>query len=158
MDNSAVKPGIGGWLLLPALGLLLTPFRVSYSLYKDMGPIFSEGYWSTLTTPASEAYHPYWAPLLIFEIAGNALLVIASLILMYFFFSKSRYAPRMMITWLAFIPVFVGADFFLGDLIPAVAEQDDTQSVREFDRAAIGAAIWIPYFLASKRVKATFVR
>jgi hypothetical protein len=153
-----VPSGIGGWLVLPLLGLVLTPLRISFSLYKDMWPIFSEGYWGALTTSTSEAYHPYWAPLLVFEIAGNVLLVVATLALLYFFLGKSKYAPRLMIGWLAFILVFNGTDFFAASLIPAVAALDDSESAKELGRAAIGAVIWIPYFLVSKRVKATFVK
>ena len=151
MDNSDVKAGIGGWLLL-------TSVRIPYSLYKDLWPIFSEGHWETLTAPTSSAYHPYWAPLLIFETVGNVLLVVLTLVAAYFFFRKLRYAPRIMIAWLAFILAFIATDFFVADLVPAVAAQNDTESARELVRAAIGAAIWIPYFAMSKRVKATFVK
>jgi hypothetical protein len=157
-DSPASEAGIGGWLLLPALGLLLTPLRTGYGLYRDLWPVFSQGYWDVLTTPGSEAYHPYWAPLLLFEVSGNVFLIAATLVVMYFFFTKSRRAPRLMIAWLAFILVFVAADFFLSDLIPAVAEQDDPESAKELVRAAVGTAIWTPYFLVSKRVKATFTR
>jgi len=158
MNSPEVKAGIGGWLLLPALGLVLTPLRMSYGIYKDLWPVFSEGYWEVLTTPTSEAYHPYWAALIIFEMAGNAVLIAITLVALYFFFSKSRHTPRVMVVWLGAILAFTATDFFVADLIPAVAEQKDDQSVKELGRAVVGAAIWIPYFLVSKRVKATFVK
>ena len=163
MENSEAKPtpevksGIGGWLVLPLLALIITPARVSFFLYTTMWPIFSEGYWAVLTTPTSEAYHALWAPLLIFEIAGNVLIVLGALVALYFFLRKSKYTPRIMIAWFAFMLLFVGVDFFAGDLIPAVAEADDPEAAKELARSVGGAAIWIPYFMTSKRVKATFV-
>lgn len=157
MDQPNVNPGIRGWLILPLLGLFLSPFRISFFLYQEMWPIFSQGYWAILTTPTNETYHPYWAPLLVFEIVGNLLLIVATLAALYFFLTKSRYTPQIMIAWLAFILAFNVLDFFLADLIPAVAAQDDFESAKELARACIAAVIWIPYFLISKRVKATFV-
>ena len=152
-----VKSWIGGWLVLPLLALILTPLRTSFFLYTEMWPIFSEGYWPALTTPTSDAYHALWAPLLIFEIAGNVLIVLAALAALYFFVRKSKHTPRIMIAWFAFMLLFVGVDFFAADLIPAVAEADDPEPAKELARSVGGAAIWIPYFMTSKRVKATFV-
>lgn len=158
MENDDAKSGIGGWLVLPLLGLLLTPLRIAYTLYNDMWPVFSEGYWEVLTTPTSEAYHRFWATLIIFEVIGNLVLILFTLAALWFFLRKSRHAPLMMIIWLVFNLAFVAADFFLAELIPTLAEQSDPESVKELIRAVIGAAIWIPYFLVSKRVKATFVK
>lgn len=150
--------GIGGWLILPLLGLIVSPLRVTYLLYQELLPVFMEGYWEVLTTPGSEAYHPYWAPLLVGEVVGNLIVIVLALITLVFFLRRSRYTPRLVIAWLAFGLVFVTADFFLADLIPAVAEQSDPESTRELARSFVGAAIWIPYFLLSRRVKATFTR
>lgn len=160
MEKASEKSleGIGGWLVLPLLSLSVTPFRLSFFLYKDLWPVFSKGHWGVLTTPGGEAYHPLWAPLLIFEVIGNLSIIVLCLIALWFFLKRSQLAPKLVISWLAVSLAFVATDFFLADLIPAVAEQSDRQSVRELGRSVVGAAIWIPYFLVSKRVKATFVR
>jgi len=150
--------GIAGWLILPLLGLIIAPLRVSFFLYQQLLPVFTEGHWATLTTPGSGAYHPLWAPLLIGEIVGNVSVIALSLVALFFFLRRSLHAPKLVIASLAFSLLFVGADFFLADLIPAVAEQNDTESAKELGRAIMGAVIWIPYFLVSKRVKATFTR
>ncbi|HXI98946.1 MAG TPA: DUF2569 family protein, partial [Gemmatimonadaceae bacterium] len=63
--------GIGGWLLLPAFGLCLSPVRQLVDLFHTFKPISEPGVWSALTSPGGEQYHPFWAPLLIFELVAN---------------------------------------------------------------------------------------
>lgn len=46
--------GLGGWLILPAIGLFFYPIRIAASFYTDFLPIFQEGYWEVLTTPGRE--------------------------------------------------------------------------------------------------------
>lgn len=148
--------GIRGWLILPLLGLIITPLRLSGFLVTTFLPIFQEGYWEVLTTPGSEAYHALWAPILIFEISGNVLFIIFAVALLILMLQKHQKFPKLMITYLALNLLFVVTDYFVGDLIPAVAAQPDPEAVGELVRAIAGAAIWIPYFVTSERVKNTF--
>ena len=150
--------GLGGWLILPAIGLFVLPIRLAVSLNNDFLPIFQEGYWEILTTPGSEVYHHLWAPLIIFEIAGNTFFIIFDIALIFLFFTRSYRFPTLFIVFLASNLLFVVGDFFLADLIPAVAAENDAESIKELARPIIGAIIWIPYFLVSKRVKNTFVK
>ena len=150
--------GIRGWLILPLIGLFITPVRISISILKDFIPIFTDGRWNVLTTPGSGAYNPLWVALIIFECVGNAVFVIFSIVLLVFFFRKSRLLPKLIISYIILNVLFVAGDFSLANLIPAVAEQSDPQDAKELARAIIGAIVWIPYFLVSKRVEQTFVR
>ena len=152
------RRGLGGWLILPAFGLIGWLIGFALSLNNDFLPIFREGYWEILTTPGSEAYHHLWAPLITFEIVGNAVIMICAIILLFLFFAKSYRFPTLMIVFLASHLVFGVSDFFLADLIPAVAAAGNAGSVIELSLIIIPAMIWIPYFLVSKRVKNTFVK
>ncbi len=149
--------GIGGWLILPSITLVISPLRIGHFLYTEMWPIFSQGHWDTLTNPASHAYHRLWGPLLVFEVIGNLLVIVLGITALWFFMRRSHLAPKLVISWLVLGLVFIASDFFLSDLIPAVAKQADPSSAKELGRAIFGALIWIPYFMVSKRVKATFV-
>lgn len=149
---------IGGWLFLIAIGLVVSPFRVGNMLLGTYWPLFRDGTWQQLTTPGTEAYHALWAPLLVFEIVGNLGLLVLGLIALVRFVRRSRRAPKAVIVWLAWAAGYGLMDFFGADLIPYVKASDDAESARELMRALLVAAIWIPYFLNSKRVKATFVR
>lgn len=159
MSDATALPlkGIGGWLILVVIGLLISPIRIGHFLVTTHWPIFRDGVWPVLTTPGTEGYHALWAPLIAFEIVGNLGSIALALVTLWFLVRKSRRTPILAISWLMWTTAFVVVDFFAADLIPAVAAQPDPDSIKELMRSLIGAAIWIPYFLVSKRVKATFV-
>jgi hypothetical protein len=149
--------GIGGWLILPLLGLILTPIRVGFSSVRDLAPALKPGTWAALTTPGAAAYHPLWAPVLVFECVVNGLLIVCSLVLLWLFLRKSHRVPLLMVAWLVAIVAVQVVDLLLVGQIPAAAAAPDAQGIRDLVRLVLSALIWIPYFLRSKRVKNTFV-
>jgi Protein of unknown function (DUF2569) len=156
MADAKNLEGIRGWLLLPLLGLIISPLRVGWTVYHDLLPVFTEGHWQVLTNPQSGVYHPLWGPLILFELLGNLGLIAASLALLVLFLRKSRRTPLLMIAFYLLVVAFVGGDLLLGGLLPV--QGDDSEQIRDLIRSAMAAVIWIPYFIRSRRVKATFVR
>lgn len=150
--------GIGGWLLLPLLGLIVTPVRVGYAMYRDIIPAFAPEVWDALTTPGSPDYHPAWSGLLWFEALGNAFIILLALAALYHFVTRSRRTPILYIALLAFTLLFITGDWLLAEQIPFVAGEPDEAANRELVNSAVRAAIWIPYFIFSSRVRNTFVR
>lgn len=150
--------GFGGWLILPMLGLIITPIRLGRLLLTIYVPIFTDGSWEVLTTPGSEAYHHLWAPLLIFEVAGNITFSLFAIILLIFLFRKHYTLPKWMIVFYATNLTFVGINLFAANFIPAVAAAQDPESLRDLFGGLVAAAIWIPYFKKSVRVRNTFTK
>jgi len=74
------------------------------------------------------------------------------------FFQKRKIFPKLAIFYLLANLVFVVGDTLVAGLIPFVAQQDNSSSMKEIFRSVVGAGVWVPYFLTSKRVKGTFVR
>src|SRR5690606_33588120 len=108
-------------------------------------------------TVGTEFYHPLWAPLLIGEALYNSLMVIASVYLIYLFFTRHYLFPKVYIAIVAVSLVFIPLDAWLGSFVIVDEPMFDPVTTKEFVRTLIGAVIWVPYMLVSERVKATFV-
>lgn len=162
MEPAQVTPtagpkGIGGWLIAVAIGVCLAPVRIGAAIVRDNLPPFKAQIWGALTTPTSPAYHPLWAPLLVGSVIANVVLLALSIGVLVLFFRKKRSLPSMAITFMALGVLGQGAELAAMQAIPAAAGTITYKDVGSLIRAALGAAIWIPYFLRSKRVRATFV-
>jgi len=152
---NAEPSGLGGWLILPAISLCISPLIILWQVVTMHLAVFTDGRWEALTTEGSAAYHPMWGPLLIYELLLNSGTVIFTVVAAVFFFTRRAAAPKLMIAlYLARVVLMVG-DQLLTASIPAV---EKAEGMPEALRAAFQACVWIPYFLVSKRVKNTFVR
>lgn len=146
-----------GSLLLVAVGVILLPLQLASTLAVDLLPAFSKEGWALLTTPGTAFYHRLNAPILIFELAGNLLLLVGSLILAVEFFRKRKRVPLMVVGFLVFALLFYVGDYFAAHLLASVASQGESEPVWDLVIAAVTCASLVWYFLASKRVKGTFV-
>jgi hypothetical protein len=147
---------IGGWLILVGIGIVVNPIRLLLPIGKLI-PILFEGKWKILTTPGTTAYHPMWAPSIIFELVGNIAFLVFSIVLAILFFQKRSVLPKVITTFLLLSLAFVVVDFLLANSIPVVASQGNQGPLGEIVRSIIVCLIWVPYFQISKRVKGTFV-
>jgi hypothetical protein len=148
--------GLGGWLFLIGLGLCLGPFTRLVSMARHWEGFFSIDAWQAVAMPSGDQYHPVYAPLLIFEVLGNSLLLGLNVLALCLYFGKRRIFPKTFIALMITNAVVLGIDALLGGMIPQVAATSDASSRREFFRACMAAMIWTAYMLKSKRVRATF--
>jgi hypothetical protein len=153
----ATLEGLRGWLILPAIGMLLRPIFIIVLLVQLLPTVLNAETWSTLTTPGAEAYHPRWAAALLFELFANGGLLIFNLLLLALFFRNRSAWPRAFATFLALNVLVAVIDYQLTSGIPAVAAQPGVPT-RDITQTIIAAAIWIPYCFKSQRVRATFRR
>jgi hypothetical protein len=150
--------GIGGWLILVGLGIILSPLIVIAQTLPVYLKMFSDGSWVILTTPGTEAYNPLWAPILFGEMAINGGLVLAWIFIAFLFFSERKAFPKWYISILIFTLIFILID---GLAIKSVLPNEpvfNPDTTKKFARTLIVTLIWVPYMLVSKRVKATFVK
>lgn len=149
--------GIGGWLILVAIGLIMSPFALLASLLLQYLPIYTSGTWQSLTAPSSEFYHPLWGPILIFETIATSIFLVLAVALLVLFFRKSRSFPKFFIILAIAHPIYI----LVGAWLASFVLQDDPQfgadTAGDLSRAAIYAAIWVPYMVKSRRVNNTFV-
>ena len=141
-DVSTVPKGIGGWLIIPAIGLILGPIKAVVLLFMGINMIQS-------VAPELLSDVRLWASGVIDVAIISAAIGIAVL-----FFQERRIAVRAIIGLMAasifanLVQVFLNAAMF---------EKVDVDTIKPVVHACVFAAIWIPYFIKSKRVKNTFV-
>jgi hypothetical protein len=121
-------------------------------------PVLEPETWAYLTTPDSEGYHALWTPLILYELIGNAVIGISAIVLLILMFKHHPALPACMVIYYVAALVFVVVDEIASTYIPAIGAQTDAASYRELGRSVRDVAIWVPYFLKSKRVKNTFRR
>jgi len=155
-DQSAPS-GIGGWLILIAIGLCLTPIRIGAEIVQGVRSLQPLA-WRAVTTPGSPAYHPLFGPLIIGEMVANVVLIGWALVLLYLFFTKGHAFPRAMIAFLIVRVVIQMADIFVASSIPVAAGSIGPRVYGSLAGNLLVVLVWVPYFLKSRRVAATFVR
>jgi len=155
MENQENKlkneAGIGGWLIIVLIGLIVTPIRLSITLVRDFVPLLNS--MSTL-----DAY-PKLQTVVYIETASNLIFVILAIVLLFMMFNKDKRFPKLMIIVNVSNLIFVLADATYASQLQVLYQVFDfVDSSKEIIRAIVGTAIWVPYMLVSKRVKLTFIK
>lgn len=144
---------IGGWILVPAIGVFLAPvmniFRLVNSGY------FDYIHWRTLADPTYAAYNQ---SLGIFNLVGYvySLCLLAFSILLLILLVKKRTSFPLLICLVYVINMvyFVGEALWLKSL--NIQTESKTSSGAPFIVVIVFSVIWIPLFIYSDRAKGTF--
>lgn len=144
--------GIGGWLILVAIGCVVAPIRMVVQLV----PLYSAIDYATLP--------PTLTNFIIGEISINALIVLWSIANLLLLLNKHRLFPRSFAALMAVSVVFVVGDVFATRAVMEALGQPmewselfDAETSREVGRTIVAALVWIPYTLVSKRLHVTFL-
>jgi hypothetical protein len=140
--------GIGGWLILLAIGQLLAPLRMALDI-------------ATSTTEYLKLPQtPEWRSIVVGETALNLALLALVVVTSWFFFAKSaRFPGLFLIQWFA-IPTILFLDCLLVSVVLGTSFLDalmDDSSIPVLG-SFMSAGIWMCYIARSKRVQNTFVR
>ena len=147
--------GLGGWLILVAIGLIVSLLRIAKD-FVSTWPAYSVESWAALTTRGGERYHYLWGPYLSWALLANIAMLIALALTLVLFFRRRRIFPRVFICYMVFGAVVSVLDITVTQLIPAA--KVESHGAVEVVRVFVGCGIWIPYMLMSRRVRNTFVR
>lgn len=149
--------GIGGWLILPLIGLigtlLLTGANLALS-FRELSPELIREILKA-ETPEMETVRTAFVLSLL---AGFAIIGTASSAL-YQFLRKRRSLPGSMLVHYLAVMAAMGCELYAAYLLDRLmpGEGGVDESWQWLIRAVIGGAIWIAYFRMSDRVKNTFV-
>jgi hypothetical protein len=145
---------IGSWMVLPLIGLFISPFVLIYT-------IFSNGYFndtlltSIKATPTGSFIS--WEVMYIFELCGNLFLLSLGILCLVAFLKRRDITPRLMVVLFSFRVIIIGLDELMVSSFDAPILENALADKKELWRVIIGFVIWVPYFLSSNRVKNTFV-
>jgi hypothetical protein len=139
--------GLGGWMILPILGMGVSPLLIL------------AGFGPHVTLVSSGAIYRLSAALQTFiwiEIALNILLIVGWIYALVLCLAWSEKFPK---TYIAVLTANLGVQ--AADLLVASAFFDHQMTPQDFwdlGRGALTCLIWIPYMLHSQRVRNTFYR
>lgn len=156
--------GIGGWLILVLIGLIYILITTGIDLISYISWVQHTDL-HEITSYSSKHYNPYIKPQIILNIVFGLIRIgfpVWALILM---FKKSPFFPRLMIICLIGSFFLTLIDWIFGYLFMAnlnasfnVNPPSLLDDMMNSLGALVRACIWIPYFIWSKRVKATFLK
>jgi Protein of unknown function (DUF2569)/Transglutaminase-like superfamily len=149
--------GINGWLLLPTIGVLISPLRCLSDLLKS-APTYETENWRTLTDPAADQFDSLAAPILLIDLGTGVITFILTTLLVVLFFQKRRVVPMLYIVVFGGSLVVYWLTTWLGSFSENSSIASTPQALARMVGMSISFAIWGGYFMWSKRVKATFVR
>ncbi|MFV0439474.1 MAG: DUF2569 domain-containing protein [Desulfopila sp.] len=140
-DNRNIQ-GIRGWLIFPALGLIIGPIIGAIGLVSALG----------MYADVARAGYGIVYMLELLVLMGLLLLTIYAALQ---FFRQKKSTAKVMI---ALYSISLATSLVLLLVELSVGPEDFVEeSGKQLVRDIVAAAIWIPYFNVSKRVKATFV-
>ena len=146
---------IGGWLILPAIGLCLSPFVLAFQIFTLEGISFLN-----IENIEALSNSTSYATILIIlaELVYNILYLIFTILIIVLFFKRRSSLPRLITIY--FIVSFLGPllDYLLvSEYVSGYFSQSEKNAVfGSIAKSFIKAAIWIPYFNISQRCKDTF--
>lgn len=135
---------IGGWLLAPLAYLIVTLMSVALTLALYSMALFMPESREYLITN-SQAFTLQWYFSLVTTLAMGAF----TIVLLMHFCKRYRSAPKLFTIWLLFTVLLAVKAF-------AFSPVNDDMAVRNLLLALLPAALLVPYFKRSRRVKETF--
>ncbi|MNY22060.1 hypothetical protein D3C86_1556470 [compost metagenome] len=139
---------IGGWLILVAIGLCISPLLIFATL--TTGGFFSEALWANLFN-----LKPVVSVMVILEYAINIGFIVFSVLLIIMFFKRRNTVPKLMVIFYSVYAVWFTSDMLLASWVNNTPVS--YQVGKEIFLVILRVAIFIPYFILSSRVKQTFV-
>ncbi len=161
LNSDAQLRGIGGWLVLVAIGRVIGPLVLLYAIGTGIAFLAKPG------RVHAEEVIPGVTLLIAMQVVTSVVMFLADLYLLVLFFREKKSFPRyfqiclacyvvIALALLTFCPHSVAWGVVNPTAIAAVAKIR-TSLVRAAMESFFSAAVWISYFSVSHRVKVTFV-
>jgi hypothetical protein len=149
MTDAATVPhepkGIGGWLILPMLGTLISPLLTGVGLFQAIDTFIEHQGSQTAT----------WRYFVIGEMIVTLILIAGWIVAAVKLFQHKRVYPSLFVAMLIATVAYNAADAFAVSALFNLPI--DKAAARDIGRPLFALMIWWPYMFMSRRVKNTFV-
>lgn len=142
---------IGGWLILPMIGVLISPFWMFFVVVKSA--LANPNIFQVIGDPNFDGYNPALGIFALGEYVANILLLCYALLVAVLFVQQRSSLPRLVVIFYAVSFLDLALDALIGLAFDLEITSSDWKGLV---RSIISCAIWIPYFLNSDRVHGTF--
>jgi hypothetical protein len=140
-----VKSGLGGWLLLMAVGQVITPLSQVFEFL-------------TVTFPALKHSSPGLLGVVVwFEVVTSLVMTCACIYMAFLFFTKKLLFPKFYVGFIILMLILIILDAWLSTLVMPEVPMFNDVTIGRLVSFLPACLIWIPYVMMSKRVKVTFV-
>ena len=139
---------ISGWIILPLIGLAITPFRILYYFYETN--YFDQGQFEILKANPDYVSSNIELVYLV-EIAGNLFTLVMCIFCIICVYKRRDIAPRMMVLFYISNLIILFSDYVISR-----SAGINVEARKELTQAVLNCIIWIPFFMSSEKVKGTF--
>ncbi len=146
---------IGSYLILPAIGVSIAPLQILWNMLSDGGAFFN----ATDLTDVVATEHPVLVDLYMHgsQFVGFVQLAF-SVVLIILFYQRRSSVPLLMKVLYAGTLTWLCIDFWCYETLGFESITGEAYGAKDLTRAFIAAAIWVPVFHFSERVRFTFTR
>jgi hypothetical protein len=155
LEEIKIAPKIGGWLILVAIGLIISLLMLIRAVY--FSNAFSKSAWDNLSS-----YTPdlalLWKWIFVLEVGTNMSILAGIILLLVLFFGRRKILPRFYVIFKTITLLILIIDLIIVNIISdGVTKFTLIADLTNLLTKLIFSIIWIIYFLKSSRVKQTFV-
>ncbi len=149
--------GLGGWMIVVAIGVFLRPLISILSIPSTLFEI-DQSLWVALGNPENEAFDPLWHPALLFGgVATPAFLAFEILIIVLFVRKRTSF-PYLLALYFGLSILSTSLTACFSTLIDGFDQPARAERYANAFRTIVAGAIWAPYCLISRRSRQTFTQ
>lgn len=152
IDQSPILYGFGGWLYFVAVGLLVAFGQSLFYLVDELFPIYATGQLKIISQQS-----PLLALAVLYETIFNIYVIVITLLAAYLCFKLKKSFKRTMIVFYSLNFILTGLYVLVVHIVPEIDQAMIKAQINALVRGAVTVAIWVPYFVKSKRVKNTYI-
>ncbi len=157
MQDKIKKPPFSGTLIFALLSAGVVMILTLYSFREMILPFDFDSRWVKISDLALSSYNKNWVSLIKFEFISNIIQILGLVVLILFFFARSKKFPLALIIYVMAKILILTVTYYFHTVLKGVPTPTIAVMTGSHFRAILIASAWIPYFMLSEKVRDTFI-